>query len=228
MRRADDVYFFTLIDFLVQVFFFGLLLYVVGQGASADVERKQVDEAKKVKTVVGWTGFSTLTELTDYLGRLAPPTDFRGWADFMSKQGKVVDQRNITESNAARELVDRNGGVTEVERKLEAYAKAFGLPPCESTNIDGRIQPISIATVRLENGSISLVKTTGEFDKALSSADISLKVGDVLSLSEFRSRLMPIRLSHPDCRHFVDAEVKSDLLAPMDALQAVFRIASRR
>ncbi len=63
--RRDDVFFFVLIDFLVQAIFFGLFIFVVYQ---ADIKKKQAQS----RDAVDAAGVSDLTELTDELSRLAP------------------------------------------------------------------------------------------------------------------------------------------------------------
>jgi hypothetical protein len=52
MRRTDDVFFFTLIDFLLQIFFFGLLLFVVGQSLQKDKcwRRYEIDQVRRSRT----------------------------------------------------------------------------------------------------------------------------------------------------------------------------------
>ena len=87
MKRSEAVFFFTLVDFLIQIAFFALVLYAVVQIQDAKRTEKEAEAARASKDVAHWTGFSTLSELSDYLSKLAPPIDFRGWADFMSRLG---------------------------------------------------------------------------------------------------------------------------------------------
>jgi len=90
VKRAYDVFFFTLIDFLVQVAFFFILLFVVSEAARVSAESDRAQEGqqvKKLRELSGGLGFSNLTELTDYLTKLVPVSDFKGIADFIASSG---------------------------------------------------------------------------------------------------------------------------------------------
>src|SRR5687768_4691818 len=89
MRRSDDVFFFTLIDFLLQVFFFGLLLFVVGQALQKNRESDYQREQRAIQELKKTTGVSNITELTDALSKMAPLKELRGTSDFMQRHGGI-------------------------------------------------------------------------------------------------------------------------------------------
>lgn len=222
MRRTDDVFFFTLIDFLVQVFFFGLLLFVVMHAEEAsDIEANKARE-DQVSQVTRWTGFSRLTELTDFLSRLAPPENFRGWADFMSR---TKDPRRAEEAN---KLVAEAGGVDEVRTKLKKYEEAYGLPPCVSDEREGKRVPRAVAMIRLDDTHLEIRRGSPDLEGLLEQLGTTLDEVRRLPLADFRRQFVRLRQLHPECRYFVDVEVRTQFLAPMDALQSAFRIATRR
>src|SRR5690348_2694198 len=95
-KRRDDVFFFILIDFLLQILFFGLFLFVVYQ---AGLKRDQ----EKLKEAVDAAGVSDITELTDDLTRLAP--------------------LKLRELN---DLIKQLGGPDEVKRLLERAQQEGG------------------------------------------------------------------------------------------------------
>src|SRR5262245_962960 len=111
MRRTDDVFFFTLVDFLVQVFFFGLLLFVVAGVSKGEAERKLAKERQELEEIKRAAGVSNLTELTDFLTKMAPVNELRGTSEFISKMGGVEK-------------------VKEALVKLQKYEEGSGKPPC--------------------------------------------------------------------------------------------------
>src|SRR4051794_2255230 len=119
MRRTDDVFFFTLIDFLVQVLFFGLLLFVVAKVKEQAAEMKLAKESAEVEKIKKATGISDLTELTDTLTRLAPITELKGTADFIRSVGGI---------EKVKEGLDR----------LHKYDEGSGKPPCLFIVTDGK------------------------------------------------------------------------------------------
>jgi hypothetical protein len=222
MKRTDDVFFFTLIDFLIQVFFFGLLLYVVTQAREAGT-KSTVDQAnKQAMAVAKWTGFSSLTELTDLLTNLAPPVDFRGWADFMSKSAAKP-----AEAKTAIDVARRAGGVDALVNKVKKYEETFGLPPCHSIEKEGKRVERSIALLRLEDQHIEVLRDTPEFAGVVSSigVDVSQKR---FTLQDFRQRFSVLRRPGANCVNYVDLEVRTERLPSMDALQSGFRYLSRK
>jgi hypothetical protein len=216
MKRNDDVFFFTLVDFLLQVFFFGLLLYVVSKVA-VNSEVKRVEEAKeKIQKVEKWTGFSSITELTDYLSNLAPPDDFRGWADFMSKH------TDVKAVEGAVVYVEEKGGLEDIKDKVKKFEEAFGLPPCFVELADGRKNPKSVATLLVEDAKISLVQTTREFDDLLSKNGIRFEVGQGLSLQEFSKTFTRFKQAGRSCNVHVVINLRTDLNRPYFAALSGF------
>ena len=69
-RRSDNVFLLTLVDFLVQIIFFGLFIFVVYQ-ALLNREAKQYNPGD-VNEAIERAGVSNLKELIDELSKLAP------------------------------------------------------------------------------------------------------------------------------------------------------------
>jgi hypothetical protein len=131
VKRSDDVFFFTLIDFLLQAFFFGLLLYVVARSANVGVEHERAKREKQIEQVKRAAGVSNLTELTDLLTKLAPIRDLQGTADFIARAGGA---EKVIKKVA---MVDEAGGAASLELKLEKLRKleeGTGRPPCLFTS----------------------------------------------------------------------------------------------
>ena len=213
MRRADDVFFFTLIDFLIQVFFFGLLIYAIGQAQSYIEDQEKVKSKQVVERLLSSTGFSTLTELTDFLTRLAPPEDFKGVADFFSAKKK-------DEIKLAMDLVQRSGGIEEIKSKLKAYDEKFGKKPCLGKKADGR-NPIS-ADFTINDDSIALDEELEDFSKILFELKKESAQVKVLSPQQFRQVYGGLKSLHPDCLYHVRVRVNTKYLEPMEAVRSAF------
>lgn len=216
MKRNDDVFFFTLVDFLLQVFFFGLLLYVVSAVAAKAKEAKVNDNAAKIeqtqaqiKRIESWTGFSSITELTDYLSNLAPPQDFRGWADFMSKH------KDVKPVASAIEYIQDKGGIATVKANLQKFEDAYGLPPCYFTeSADGKISPRAVATLLVEDTKISLSQSSSEFDALISSSGIQFGIGQSMNLEVFSKTFAQFKQAGRKCNVHVVVNLRTDLNRP--------------
>ena len=71
MRQSEHVLYITLIDFLIQLIFLGLVLSVIYYASqpSKDEQDRAAEAIAKIKQL---TGISDLTEITDELTRLGP------------------------------------------------------------------------------------------------------------------------------------------------------------
>ena len=71
MRQSEHVLYITLIDFLIQLIFLGLVLSVIYSASqpSMDEQERATEVLTKIKQL---TGISDLTEITDTQTRLGP------------------------------------------------------------------------------------------------------------------------------------------------------------
>lgn len=218
MKHSDDVFFFTLIDFLVQVFFFGLLLFVVSQGVNAKKEVQREQEAQRLDSVMKSAGVSSITELQDYLTKLAPLQNLQGTADFINRLGGPEKAKD------AMALVVAAGGVEELKVKVKKYDEAYGLPPCLKDELNGRTVPRTLAVLRVEDSAIEILRTSPDLDKLLAEAGLSAVSSGRMSLDEFRSRFAPLKARSPSCAHFVEVKVATQFINPMRAVWANFKV----
>ena len=211
MRRNNDVFFFTLIDLLLQVLFFGLVLFVVGQMA--------------VKATLEKAGVSNIAELTDVLTRMVPIDKLKESEAFIASNGGREHIASVVQ------IVKRLGGLekaTAMESDLNAAnsrikaleGERWGAPSCVPM-VDGR--PPAIARVVVRDQSITLEAPSSQFLTLL--AIHGLKFEDVQSLSPaaFRSTFARVIAREPDCRYFLSSEARTEYLAPMRAVWSVFR-----
>lgn len=218
MKQSDDVFFFTLIDFLVQVFFFGLLLFVVSQAVGEKKETQRAEEAAKLEAVIKSAGVSNIAELQDYLTKLAPLQNLQGTADFISRLG------GPEKANEAMALVAAAGGAEELKVKVRKYDEAYGLPPCFKDEFNGKTVPRTLAVLRVEDSAIEILRTSPELDRLLSEAGSGAVNLGRMSLDEFRTRFVPLKARSPSCAHFVEVKVVTQFLNPMRAVWAAFRV----
>ena len=180
MRRSDDVFFFTLIDFLLQVFFFGLLLFVVGQHLKGDEERNRETEVQERDRLLKAAGVSSITELTDWLTKMAPLDRLRGTSDFIARNGgqKAVEAAVAAASAAGgiekiTKLQSQVDAMSDRIAKLEGWGKVSCIP---NITVNGVVRPKSIATVVVTDDVVTLQNPTSEMLALLSSHGLKFDV----------------------------------------------------
>lgn len=227
MRRSDDVFFFTLIDFLLQVFFFGLLLFVVGQSLQNDKERDHEKERQEVERIKEAAGVSNITELTDALTKMAPLKELLGTSDFIQRNGGFKNIEAAVNAASAAGGVDKVSSLavdmkTMGERlaKLEGWGKVSCI---QNEMVNGKLQPKSVATVVVSDRSIRLDDPTPEMHVMLQSLGLGFDSVRELDLADFRKAFAPLVMKHPECRYFLRVVTKTQFLDPMRAVWSAFR-----
>jgi hypothetical protein len=137
---------------LLQVFFFGLVLYVLAQTAQIKSEKARKQEAAQIEKIKDAAGISNLTELTDLLTNLGPIDEFKGTADFISEAGGKERIR------AAVKVAEQAGGAENIGPKLDKLRKleeGAGKPPCLFNTIGDKKVAKPLGTVVASDTSIS-------------------------------------------------------------------------
>jgi hypothetical protein len=219
MKRSDDVFFFTLIDFLLQVFFFGLLLYVFAQSNQNELEkiRRQDDEViEKLKIV---SGFSNLTELTDILTNLAPMKELKGTSDFIRKAG------GLDKVTLAVNTVESVGGTEAVAQRLEKLRKleeGSGKPPCLFSLAGDKKQAKSLATVIATDSTIIFQENNSDLEDTLRQIGRSFESVRELPLAQFRQVFASLLSKRPECRYTLRFREHTSLVHARDAARFSF------
>lgn len=220
MKKTDDVFFFTLIDFLIQVFFFGLVLFVLNELINEKVKEEQANDQAKIETLLKKTGVSTLTELTDQLSKLAPITELKGISDFLNRAGGLEKVKTdvATVANA--------GGTSVVQDKLEKLKRieeGSGKPPCLFDKLpDGKKSVKPLATVEATDTSIKFTGQTPELEKLLSRMGATYESIEELTFSQFKSAFSPVIKLDPDCRYTLRFIERTDYIYARDAVRQYF------
>lgn len=224
MRRTDNVFLLTLVDFLVQVIFFGLFVFVVYQASQSARQKQLKADEQSFDSVFETAGVSNITELLDELSKLAP-VRLKGFNTIFGKQG------GGGEAEAVKRMVEESGGAAGLEARLERLAKleeGMGKPPCLFETRDGKRQAVALATVIGSATTISFVSSTPQLEKLL--AELGLSYGSVrsLGLSQFRRTFRKVIDVHPQCRYTLVFRETTRLVDPRDAAGAYFYLQIRR
>ncbi len=195
MKRSDDVFFFTLIDFLLQIFFFGLLLFVVGQLLQQEDSAKRVKDDQAVEKLLKATGISNITELTDILSKMAPLDQLRGTSDFLAKNGGTKGVESAVAAAKAVGGVEKIGlmkdQVKVLSDRVSELEGGWGKVSCiPNVVVNGKLRPKSIARVIVNDGTIILEDPTPEMTQLLGSLGIEYNAVRELGLSAFRKPLL--------------------------------------
>lgn len=209
--RRDDVFFFVLIDFLVQIIFFGLFIFVIYQAQIRNDE-------KKSKEAVDAAGVSDLTELTDELSRLAP-VKLKELNDLIKQAGgaeKVETLlRRANEEGGAQASVAR----LDKLRRLEGADK----PAClvdEKTR-----QPLPLLTVLARGRTLTVIDRAPQLAQVL--PELSGAGPQTYSPEAFQQVFRPLLSRKPDCRYFIKFQERTELVAPRRAAGQIFYLMVR-
>lgn len=224
MQRSDNVFLLTLVDFLVQIIFFGLFVSVAYQ-ASQQARREKLDaEAASLGKVLETAGVSSFTELQDELGKLAP-VRLKGFNESLGSVGGGGD------AEVLKKMLDETGGADGMRGKLDRLAKleqGLGKPPCLSENRGGNRVAVPIATVVGDASSLTFTGNTPQLQAVLAGLGLSYDRVRSLGLAEFRRTFRPIVTVYPDCRHTIMLRETTRLVDARDAAQAYFYAQIRR
>lgn len=221
LKRADNVFLLTLVDFLVQIIFFGLLVFVF----FAESQRKnQVTYTpKQVKDAIEAAGVSNIVELTDELSKLAP-VRLKG---FNEKLGKA-DGEDVA---IAADAIQKAGGAKKLPEAMDRLAKleqGAGRPPCLYETIDGKKQAKTLASAVASSATITFQGETPEFTKLLQARSLRYSEVRSLSLLQFRRLFSRVIDAQPNCRYTIEFRETTRLVDARDAAGSIFYLRVRR
>lgn len=228
MRRNDEVFFFVLIDFLLQVVFFGLLLFVIWHAAESKQNEDRERQAEAGRAAFKASGVSSIAELMDWLTKLVPLDELRGTKDFIDRNGgQEKVQRAVDAVNAAGgpENVTGLAGENEAQRRRinQLEKERWGRVPClDKVHVNGRLQPRTIATAIVYDDAIELQNLKPEMEKLLQENGLDFANVKRLSLADFRKTFGPVAAKQVECSYFVAVHRQTGLYAPMQTLWSAF------
>ncbi|NII58336.1 hypothetical protein [Sphingomonas aerolata] len=220
--RSDSIFLLTLVDFLIQVIFFGLFIFVVYQTV-VQRDRRRYDPAA-VDRAVETAGVSNLTELVDELSKLAP-VRLKGF------NATLGNEANEAQVRRAAEAIKEAGGASGVSNAMQRLAKlerGSGLPACIDETVDGSRRVVPLATATGTGSSIVFDAPTPQLDTLLD--DIGLGFGSVksLSLRDFPRVFQRVLTKHPNCRYTIVLRETTRMVNARDAAGQIFYLKLRR
>ena len=207
VRQSEHVLYITLIDFLLQLLFLGMVIsviYAISQQEEATafdpaVAKDAIEAMQKVKNL---TGISNLTELTDELTRLGP----------LQQAGKNVDSWiNIADA------VKNVGGI-DTAKKILVKQAGQGLPSCLPNKA-------RLATFHAYPDHIDLgIHDSKEFGALLTKIGLQKANVERISTREFPTVFKQVKAHYPDCRFNVDLIEHSFDTRPRDSVRQAFMV----
>lgn len=221
-QRSDSIFLLTLVDFLVQIIFFGLFIFVVHY-TIAQRDKRRYDPAA-VDRAVETAGVSDLTELVDELSKLAP-IRLKGFNATLGNESDEAQVRKVAE--AIREAGGA-AGVTNAMQRLAKLEKGSGLPACLDETVGGTRRATTLATATGTSDSIVFDAPTPQFMKVL--AEVGLDFGSVrsLGLRDFGRTFRRILTKHPNCRYTIVLRETTRMVNARDAAGQIFYLKLRR
>lgn len=212
------MFWLTLVDFLVQIIFFGLFMGVIylvigANGAAEKVpvvrEISETPSEDATTTYARDSGYPGAAELTDELSRLVPASGFQRF------------KKAVEDAGGSDAVVERLRSANRHDEKL----KGLGRPPC-LTGQDG-IGYRSIAHVRAYDDRIEFLNDTEDLEEALKDLGVTYDQVRVLSLDEFRQRFSRLHVVRPECVHYLDVEEHYASIGTRDAIEGAFILGKR-
>jgi hypothetical protein len=171
MRQSEHVLYITLVDFLLQLLFLGMVISVIYSSVQPDPEEIQSNRTfiEKVKKT---TGISDLTVLTDLLTRLGPLNQAPA---------------NVELGRDLEDAVKKVGGKDEALNLLNAAAKkGQGRPSCLENG--GKLATFHAYSDRIE----LQMPISNEMTSLLKSLGLSVDSVSKLSLNDFANVFAPV------------------------------------
>lgn len=221
-QRSDSIFLLTLVDFLIQVIFFGLFIFVVYQTV-LQRDRRRYDPAA-VARAVETAGVTNLTELVDELSKLAP-VRLKGF------NATLGNEANEAQVRRAAEAIREAGGASGVSNAMQRLAKlerGSGLPACIDDTVDGSRRAVPLATATGTGSSIVFDAPTPQLNTLL--AEIGRGFGSVrsLSLRDFPRVFQRVLTKHPNCRYTIVLRETTRMVNARDAAGQIFYLKLRR
>lgn len=222
LKRSDNVFLLTLVDFLIQIIFFGLLLFVF----YAENERKNrvAYTAKDVKTAIDAAGVSNIVELNDELSKLAP-VRLKGLNE------RLGTSRHDPALDSAAQAIAKLGGIDKLPDALARLAKleqGSDKPPCLYDVAGTRKQAKTLASAIGGASTITFQSETPELARLLAARGLAFEQVRSLSLPQFRKLFSRVLTAEPNCRYTLEFRETTRLVDARDTAGQIFYLKVRR
>ena len=209
MRQSEHILYITLIDFLLQILFLGMVVGVIyAANKNPKSEEQKVEEAQSAQdnllNIKKLTGVSNITELTDLLTRLGPLQEaYKNAANFE----KIASD------------IDKVGGLDSTKKILSDHAAISGGQGSKSCLPNkAKLATLHVFRDRIELGSYD----PKEFPNLLEKLSLSKQKVERLTLDEFTKLFSQVKTLFPDCKFNVDVVEHSFDTRPRDVIRPIF------
>lgn len=209
MRQSEHILYITLIDFLLQILFLGMIISVIYASSLDDKEENSLvrdvkTAQEKLVNIQKLTGTSNITELTDLLTRLGPLQQARTNQEALEKLSTEVS---------------KVGGLDSAKKILADHASVSGGQGSKSCLPNkARLATFHVYRDRIELG----VFDPKEFPDLLAKLALTKEKVQRLSLYEFSTTFSQVKTLFPDCKFNVDVIEHSFDTRPRDVIRPIF------
>ncbi|MEO7666176.1 MAG: hypothetical protein ABIU97_03990, partial [Dehalococcoidia bacterium] len=195
MKHTDNVFFFVLVDFFLQLIFLGVVLSVFGSaGKQADTTESDSVRLAQLDTLRARTGISDLTKLTDLLTTLVPAKNATGSATLAGLDTVIA-------------IANTHGGPSRLDarlRTLEEDQHRVGITPCVDTVISGRLRSVALAHGVLTDSYFRLDGVTARLRGVFDSAGVKVEEGEPVPLERLQEAFGRLRPFPSACYYRID------------------------
>lgn len=258
MKHQDNVFLLTLIDFLFQIIFFGLFIYVAYSAQEDPSFRSAVKELQQKFGLTSGTKVteamkqlpSSLSDLQDSareLPKLKKAQERLGFSNLTELTDELTRMAPIREVKAATELskavggaanaealaalVKTAGGIDGAKEAIGRYVKeGVGKPHClPQIDAQGKVTGARpLATVKAYEDVIVFEALTPELSSVLKALGYDYAAIHTLPLRGFDERFRQMARVLPDCIHSINFVEMTRFVEPRDAARRHFRLAIRK
>jgi hypothetical protein len=244
MKKQDDVFLLTLVDFLFQIIFFGLfisVLYFIEKpdlsGVMEDIRNKY--DKKSDEEIVGV--FKKLPNQLDDLTAISKDhekilkelkrQDYLTVAeltDDLTRLAPIKDLKNglgtKEESLALLKIIKDSGGSQQSIGLLQKHG--VGKPHClPIVNSSSRLVDYkSIASVSTFDDRIVFDEYTEDFENLLKKMNIKIEKNKAYSFAEFKTNFKNLSSVESSCVHALSVKENTRYIDARDAISPYFRI----
>lgn len=212
--RSDSIIYLTLVDFLIQLIFFGIFLFVAFNQSRTQDEPNLSPEFKQYGVPI-LEGFGELVSADNV-------PIFQQLAKFIRNRQDLVDLvESLKRAGSVQHLLDGTKIVQEAGG-IESARKRLGLgrPACLASKA-------SLMTVVAFDEFIEIAAITEDGQKVFDETEVNVAAGAKLSFDQFTARfkrLIQQKVAGEPCVHFVRYERATKLEAPRLVVDKIFLI----
>ncbi len=251
LKRNDHFFLFTLIDFLLQCIFVGLITAFLLAPKDKPNQSIPSELIEKIKQI----GISNVTELIKTASKLVPIdklmsllNEYKNIEELTELTVILKSVRNIDELKRIAILLKEKQSIEELESAVKVYEKIGvegskailethedklknilknlrGLPPCFKTD-DGKTNPLF--TIHSNNGFYEVTIITNAGEEVAITTGLNFVVGRKYSATEFSKLGMAIKLKYPNCNNAVTYYGDDNSLDSLLTVQESFNTLNRR